>query len=427
MTIQATDPNAAFTAERQAQIASIREFNTTRVERHEQRNADADARYAADLARFEARVASGELRPLGEGRFESTQGWDAGEVWTVRRINVGGVEQELAMPEHGLDTTTGTAALYSRHPAWHGLGNIRLEGVSDIQSVLELSGLDWEAVSRPVTYDWNGEIMTVPGKFINVRSDNGGPLGIIGKTYNKGGIIQNRQAFEFLQDLVEEYNIIWETAGALNGGTKVFVCLRLPESVRIDVEGINDEIRPYITALNSHDGGSQFQVIATPWRVECGNTERFALRDAYTRWSTRHTSGATSKMAEARRTLGLTLKYYEAFAAEEEKLARQSLEIDELIGLFDELFVPEETEKSEKNRASRLEVVEGLWARNTAKLGRTAYAGERVVTEFLDHHAEVRPGKTLTAELARAAKALTGGNDEKKATAHKRLLMLTNR
>ena len=39
---------------------------------------------AEQTANFDARVAKGELVKLGEGRYQSTQGFDRGEVWTVR-------------------------------------------------------------------------------------------------------------------------------------------------------------------------------------------------------------------------------------------------------------------------------------------------------------------------------------------------------
>jgi hypothetical protein len=79
-------------------------------------------------------------------------------------------------------------------------------------------------------------------------------------------VLQNRHIFEFLQNLVDDHDVVWESAGALREGRKVFVCMRLPQTVTIDAGGIADEIVPFVVALNSHDGSSQAQVVVTPWR-----------------------------------------------------------------------------------------------------------------------------------------------------------------
>ncbi|MFD0584885.1 DUF932 domain-containing protein [Dactylosporangium darangshiense] len=254
-TLPAADRNAAFTAERRGQL-------------------DAAADRRADI---EARIAAGTLVPVGNGRYQvnDPNSWDNGEVWTLTDGEV--------LPEHGLDTTTGTVALYSRVPGWHELGTVIPEGTSDIDTVLDAGGIGFEVIRRPVLYQniLAGPVRVLPDQFVTVRQDTEAGLGVVGARYE---VFQNRDIFEFLQDLVADHEVIWESAGALRDGRRVFVCLRLPETVTIDAAGISDQIVPYIAAINSHDGSSLAQVVVTPWRIECGNTERFAVRDAFTRW-----------------------------------------------------------------------------------------------------------------------------------------------
>jgi phage/plasmid-like protein (TIGR03299 family) len=310
---------------------------------------------------------------------------------------------------------------------WHELGTVIPGGITDIDKVLELAGLDFEVVSTPVTYDHDGETRVMPGKWVTKRKDTGDPLGVIGKVYQSGGIVQNRAAFEFLEDLTGAYGVKWESAGALADFSKVFISMRLPESVVIDAEGINDEIIPFIVALNSFNAGSSFEVVVTPWRPVCGNTERFAVRDAHTRWSTRHSTNTTRRLAEARRTLGLSLTYFDNFAKEEEALAQANLEIDALREVIDGVWKPEpgETAAMTKKREHRSNHIVSLFEANAERLGRTAYAGERAFTEFLDHHVAVQPRGALKGMFAaaRATRVLEGAQDEKKTTAHKLLLV----
>jgi phage/plasmid-like protein (TIGR03299 family) len=267
------------------------------------------------------------------------------------------------------------------------------------------------------------------GQFVTVRDDTGAPLGVVGNDYR---VLQNREAFDFLTDLVGTTDVVWESAGALREGRRVFVAMRLPEGIRVDPGGVDDEIVPYLVAINSHDGSSLFHVVVTPWRPVCANTERFAVRDAHMRWGVRHTASARDRVDEARRTLGLTDAYYRAFAAEEEALARARVGIDEFRELIAELWpAPQDgsTERAVRNHRRRHDQLVELWDANTATLGRTGYAAERAVTEFLDWKVAVRPTGSLRGRhlAARATAVLEGTADDRKSAAHRRLLALTGR
>jgi phage/plasmid-like protein (TIGR03299 family) len=381
---------------------------------------------AADRqAALEQRIADGKLTPLGDGRYQVTDpnSWDNGEIWTLRDGQV--------LPQHGLDTTTGKVALYSAVPAWHELGTIIEGGTSDIDTVLESGAIGFEVVRRPVLYKatLNGPTQVLADEFVTVREDTGAGLGVVGARYE---VLQNRQMFEFLQDLVDRYDVVWDSAGALRDGRKVFVSMRLPNTVSIDAAGINDQIVPYIAGINSHDGSSQAHAVVSPWRIRCGNTERFAVRDAVTRWGVRHTRNARDRVAEARRTLGLSVKYFDNWAAEEEALAQTDLAIDEFRKVVNDLWpAPEDgaPKRTVTHHTNRLDALTTLYDSNTAQLGRTAYAGERAITEYADWKAAIRPTGSLRGKnlAARATAVMEGSNDELKNKAHKRLLTLVRR
>ena len=402
-TLPAGDLNAAFAAERRSQL-----------------QAAADRRAAV-----EARIAAGTLVPVGNDRYRvnDPSSFDNGEVWTMTNGEV--------LPQHGLDTSTGQVALYTRVPAWHELGTVIPAGTSDIEEVLTLGGIGFEVLRRPVLYQniLAGPTTVLADQFVTVRQDTGAGLGVVGARYE---VFQNRDIFEFLQDLVADDTVIWESAGALREGRRVFVCLRLPETVTIDAEGINDQIVPHIAAINSHDGSSQAQVVATPWRIECGNTERFAVRDAFSRWGVRHTRNARDRVAEARRTLGLSVSYYQAFAAEEEALAQTALTIAEFQQVTEQLWpTPDEgaTKRTKTHHTKRVDALTQLYAANSARLGSTAYAAERAITEYADWKAPIRPTGSLRGRnlAARATAVLEGSNDDIKSRAHRQLLTLTRR
>ncbi|MEU5698645.1 DUF932 domain-containing protein [Streptomyces aurantiacus] len=393
-----TDLNAAFTQEKTEQIEAVRE----------------------EARAFQERIDRGEIASIGGDRYRVLTGWDEGETFTVRRNTQGQIEQILA--QHGLDTTTGGAALYTTTPAWHGLGAVIPGGITDIDEVLKLARIDWEVSKRPVLYKWDDGIRDATDHYVTLRTDTGNALGTVGDRYK---VFQNRRVFEFLQDLVERDDALWESAGALRGGRKTFVTMQIPHSIVIDRGGLDDEIALYLAAINSHDGTSSAESVVTPWRIECGNTERFATRDAVHRWGIRHTKGGLSALEEARRTLGLTLDYAKAFEREENQLVRTDLLIDDFHKLIDGVWTVDEdaTDRQKTFAQQRHDELEGMFHDGARKLGRTAYAAERTITDYLDHRMGVVP-RNLSEDLARAQRSLEGTNDDLKSKAHRKLLLL---
>ncbi|WP_432169091.1 DUF932 domain-containing protein [Streptomyces sp. 1222.5] len=372
---------------------------------------------------FQARIDRGEIRLVGGDQYEILTGWDRGERFTVGRNAEGQISEIIAA--HGLDSRSdGTIALYASSPAWHGLGQIIPGGTADMDTVLHAGGLHFTVATVPALYRFGGELHEHSDRFHTVREDTGAALGVVGRRYEP---IQNRQGFEFLQELVGRYDVVWESAGVIKGGRRVFISIRLPDTVRVDADGINDMIVPYVAVMNDHTGGGTFQCVVTPWRPVCANTERFAVRDAVTRWAVRHTAGAVDQIKEARRTLGLSIDYFEKFAAEETALARTDIAVADFHQVIADLWPLEDdaTDAKKTNFAARLGAIDGIFRTETERVGRTAYAAERAITGYLDHVAPRRPGKSMTEEIARATAALEGADDDTKAKAHKRLMLLT--
>jgi phage/plasmid-like protein (TIGR03299 family) len=408
------DRTDAFNAERLATIQALRDGQADAVERARAYN-----------AKIDADIKSGRLVSLGGDRYRVVDpgSWDNNETWTYRKVSE--EAPALLLPEHGLlEDENGRVSLYRKRPAWHDLGQYWPEGLSDISKVLKESGQDYDVEQRPARYTFKGKNLTVPGSFVNVRSDTGEPFSVVGRFYTP---VQNRDAFEFLQNLAQDKSVVFETAGE-TARKRVFVSMRLPGTLVIDEGGLADELMQFVVAFNSHDGQSPFQVVTTPWAPLCGNTERFALRDAVTRWSVRHTASATARFEEARKTLGLSLKYYKKLAEEETALARTKATIDDFWAVTRAVWEakdPEkETARSRGMRERREEALEQLWAKNSKRAGETAYAAERAFTEYLD---SVAPRRAVGDKLAaaRATAVLEGTDDDKKAVAHSKLMLLT--
>lgn len=373
------------------------------------------------MADIQQRVREGRLKALGNDRFRVTDpgNWDNGEIVSLRSGQL--------VAEHGLDMTTGRAALYTAVPAWHGLGAVIPGGTESIDEVLTLARIDWEVRKIQPTYVWEDEERAVEDTWFTVREDTGAKLGVVGSQYTP---IQQRPIFEFLEELVGEHDVIWESAGALDGGKRVFVSLRLPAGIVIDTEGFNDQIDMFVVASNSHDGRSGAEVLVTPWRPICSNTERFGVRDAVTRWSIRHTRGALDRIQEARNTLRMTQRYAMAFTAEENALARTEISLKQFHEVCRDLWQPVDQDadtRAKNNAASRAAALEDTFRTEAERVGRTAYAAERAITHYLDHVRPRRVPKSMTEELYRAQLAMEGTEDKLKTAAHRQLMELVRR
>lgn len=418
MTTAAVDVNEAFAAERTAQIQAIYDGRANAIEAAEKLRASTAER-----------IAKGQLVPIGGNAYRVVGGWDNGETWRMQQPK--GLDKPLLLPQSGLDMSTGKAALYTLRPEWHAAGTVIPEGITDLSDVLEAGGISWLVQQAPATFTIPGAgEQTVPDWFVNYRDDTRAPLGIVGKVYTP---IQNYDAGRFLQDLVEKYNVTFESAGATYGGKHVFIGMKLPEDIMLDLgDGVTDPVRQYLYWRGSHDGWSSNYITVSPWRIACANTERFNLRDAVASWRTRHTTNAMSdeRIAEARRHLGLTLKYFGSFKAEEEALARTSLAIAEFEATLKDLF-PEPDENASdrkwKNYDAKTGTLTAMYKAQAELTGKTAYSAERTITDWLDHVAPKRAAKDGGMAAARATALIEGDHDDLKNKAHARLMTLANR
>lgn len=428
-TIARTDVNAAFAAERASQVARVEWLKS---------EAGAAEFIAEQTARFEARVVAGELVALGGGRYQSTQGWDRGEIWTVQSVN----GESLVLPQHGLDidAKTGRARLYSAAEPWHGLGQVIPGGITDVGDVIRLAGLDFPVYRIPASpYDVPGVGKVTPAGVFHVgNGETGEYWGTTGKVHRN---VPVATSFEFMTAVVgsEPGQLTWESAGSMNGGRNVFISAEVPAGVTIDADGIADHIRMFLVVQDTRDGNGSYKAMLTPWRPVCQNTNRFALRDAASVIRLRHTTNLAGRIAEARRVLGLTVAYAGDFAAEETQLARTATtfaQVEALMAEFSLQLAGKELSgrmfgardrAAEGNRTSgsndrREEQFTANWQREAARSGATLYAAEQAYTELLDWGG-VRKGTDAASRWnARITASLAGDDDDKKSAMHAKLL-----
>lgn len=199
--------------------------------------------------------------------------------------------------------------------AWHGLGKI-VEQYPTSAEAIRYAGLDYTVEKRPLFTLQGDEFanspiksdliipapaIKVPNYFATVRNDNDAVLGVVGKDYQ---IVQNVDAFAFFDAIVGGGDgILYETAGALGKGERIFITAKLPGYIRV---GKDDFIDKYLFLTTSHDGFGSITAAFTPVRVVCNNTLNAAMRNHTNAIKIRHTASANDRLKQAHTLMGIS-------------------------------------------------------------------------------------------------------------------------
>jgi len=301
---------------------------------------------------------------------------------------------------------TGKAAfVHSEYqPAWHGLG-INFGRLMDKEELLEMSGLDYEVVKKPLYMHRNliradGAIkkryMRVPRTFETIRTDTEQHLGVVGDRYEP---YQNDNAFNIFEEIVTEGSMIYESAGVISDGRIMWVMGKMPDYVKVK----GDPIEKFLLFTNSHDGTSPITIALTPIRVVCHNTLRFALGfSGSSLVKVRHTKNAQERVSEARRVLKITSEYYRHAKEYFGEMAGFKMNAS-LINKYFKLVLPDPVAKggdteamvaparTENTRKQLVDIFETSETINEVKATKgTLYGAYNAVTEYVDHYKTIR-------------------------------------
>lgn len=214
---------------------------------------------------------------------------------------------------------------------------VTLENVHSLESAMKISGLDFKAELYPSseTIKIGEGIFTSrlceDQSFKEVhRTDNGQ---LLGRVKDKYKILQNEEAFGFMDSLLGE-GAKFTTAGfyGRNGARTFMTAETQPLTI------LGDEFKPYLLMTNGFDGGSGVRVAFTSVRVFCSNCLMRAFKNARNVVTIQHSNLMTSKLEEAKYILMNQTKYLEALKEESERLAVTPFSVEAYEALIREHF-----------------------------------------------------------------------------------------
>ncbi len=206
-------------------------------------------------------------------------------------------------------------SMFSTRVEWHKSPLCKVvQGAKNSQEALQLSGMNWDVGLHPYTSvdgipmgepDINAPWGFRPSRYMIVREDTRAVLGECSTEYYP---VQNRDNFKLLDQLVGKGEAVYETAGAIGKGERVFICATTGtiEPVKGDV------IKRYIMVTNSHDGTSAYRVGLVDQRIVCENTLEMALNELGTGGFThKHTRNVLHRVNDIAKALGIVKKHQE--------------------------------------------------------------------------------------------------------------------
>lgn len=296
---------------------------------------------------------------------------------------------------HNLDITDGTATFLSaREDAWHALGRTLDHSFTAEEAMTEGLLGGWNVRKLPLTVTTeSGLSIPVQGRAAVVRNNPVTPgqvdvLGDVGENYH---IIQNEEHAAYLDALVDESGAHFETAGALDGGRRVFITMKMPGHIKV---GGVDQVDTYLASVNSHDGSFSYTTMVTPVRIVCQNTLNLAFSGASHMFRVRHTSGATKALQKAREVLELSFSYLDGFQEQADQLINTTLTQN----AFEEIIMREFGPGQDSPAATvtrcenKVAQMAELFADAATQDGirNTAWAGLNALTEWFDHYSPTR-------------------------------------
>ena len=298
-----------------------------------------------------------------------------------------------------------TATILDHAATWH--------------EAIEQAGLDFTVEKRPIAFrNERGGYVRVPEVFATVRTDTDAALGVVKARYS---IMQNRDAGDMIDTLLDDGSAKIVAAGAWSHGALGFVVAKIPADVTI----ADEPCQAFLIVRWSHDGSYPVDASIRMLRPACANTlppiifsrKNPSITDRYV---IRHVGDPTLKVQQARQALQIGFNAAISFGAMAQRLVEQPMNQIEAIRLT-EVLIPSKADGDEDSKVAtrtqaRRDAITELFAHspNLANVSGTAWAYVNAVAEYADHAMVARETKQTSATENRAMSVFDGQADRLK-------------
>lgn len=241
-----------------------------------------------------------------------------------------------------------------------------------------------------------------PNGYATYRTDKNIPLGVV---KNKYEVVQNMDAFNFFDDAIGPGKAIWQYAGMVGYGERIFVAAKLP--ITINVKG--DPVENYLVFSNSHDGSMALNILFTPVRVFCTNCLRAAFDNADSYIRIRHTKTAQEKLQRGTEILRIACSYAESAKELYEALTMIKLSDEQVMKYIADLTLTA-SEQAALNLFDEKNGYKKLFARDYITMERTNISTRKAnqIVNMFEYYLDGIGQKEIAGSAWGAYNAITG-------------------
>jgi phage/plasmid-like protein (TIGR03299 family) len=229
-----------------------------------------------------------------------------------------------------------------------------------IHAIADKAGMGWKAIKKALSINIANEgdepmYVDLSSDYALVRDDTYAALGIFKKANaeHEGYYQANdptavlETVFDFIEVAANEQGLIFETAGSLSGGKKVWAQAAIPGEYNI----AGDAHKRFVSFLDSFDGTTCTTGQAGTTRVVCENTFQMSLGEKAPRVKLNHSREFTGKRKDMFiADLKAIMAQHEQYKVAAELLAKTKFSKDQAVSYLTKLlFVPEEKEVKAAN------------------------------------------------------------------------------
>jgi phage/plasmid-like protein (TIGR03299 family) len=281
---------------------------------------------------------------------------------------------------HNIDSM----AYYGERP-WHDLGTSIPERAIASQ-MISAAGLDWKVEMRPIP-NVGAHAGEEARRFYLVRLPRNQaeievPLGVVSSWYRP---LQNSEAFDFFDPIIGEKKAVFETAGSLGNGERIWVLAKVPGEIRV----IGDDIcSKYLLLSNAHNGRGSVSVKVTPIRVVCQNTLMLALQSGEKAHNIRHSKHMQYRLQDVQQLLSLIWQTFQKAEELFQLLAKVKVDAHRFETYLEVVYPRTEEQRKAKKRPERWNRVTKLFEVGDAprlRPSHTLWGAYNSVTRYEDY------------------------------------------
>lgn len=255
-----------------------------------------------------------------------------------------------------------TIAYFGDTP-WHRLGQVIPADLRrNIEAVMKIAGLDWSVAKVPLYHAYDSrldnKIVQNPYAYGVLRVEDGAILSSVGHATE---LVQNIEAFNIVNPLVNEFGFNIETAGALGNGSEVWLLLKAPQTFD---PFPGDRHNVYVMLHHHHTNDRSTVGALVRERVVCANTAAIAVgeyggseTDKSKIFRIRKTAGVRERIAEATEIVRGLAQTIERTKESYQQLAARKLSTDEIAQFIAGTFpLPTEPKRDDAGNVMRDDV-----------------------------------------------------------------------